>query len=66
MAYHVGNSGVEDMQVPAGEDISEQLTLVAPICTMDGGNGNDGGHHDGEKKHVMMFCVNVIMFISVS
>ena len=31
MANHVGSGGVEDMQVPSGEDISEQLTLVDPF-----------------------------------
>ena len=56
MANHVGSGGVEDMQVPAAEDISEQLTLVAPICTTDGSNGNDGGLDDGEKKHDDVLC----------
>ena len=49
--------------MPAGEDISEQLTLVAPICTTDGGNGNDGGHDYGEKKHEDILCQCCCVYI---
>ena len=65
MAHHVGNSGVEDMQVPSGEDISEQLMLVAPICTTDGVMAMMEVM-TMVRRNMVMFCVNVIMFISVS
>ena len=53
MANHVGELGVataqaDSIQVPLGEDISERLTLVAPISSSAAGipttpsNGEDG------------------------
>ena len=58
MANHVGDlvgsvAQGDNIQVPPGEDISERLTMVAPLTNLATGTLNNASSEDGE--HVCLF-----------
>jgi len=67
IANHVGELGVstaqaDNIQVPPGEDISERLTMVAPISSSTSGIPTPSSSEDGVCVCICVFvgCINFL------